>query len=69
MSRAVYSPDNGRASVSDNGHLCLKSPIGSHWWQIDSPDGEMSVGVCRYCGEPREFANTLEGAISSRGKK
>jgi len=73
MSRAIYSTDNGRSSVPGNGHHCPspKSPTGSHWWQIDSPDGEVSVGVCRYCDEPRKFATTLEKAIkiSSRGKK
>ena len=51
-----------------NGHLCPKSPTGSHWWQIAFPDGEISVGMCRYCGEQRQFANTLEVAVRLRGK-
>ena len=32
-----------------------------HHWVIDTPAGPVSRGVCRLCGEEREFNNFLEG--------
>ena len=29
----------------------------THHWQIAAPHGATSRGVCKYCGEAREFAN------------
>ncbi len=31
-----------------------------HHWVIDSPAGPVSNGICRLCGEVREFRNSLE---------
>jgi len=45
--------------ASSNGH-CPLSPCGAHWWKIQSADGPVSVGVCKYCGEEREFLNNFE---------
>jgi hypothetical protein len=28
-----------------------------HWWVIESPEGSKSKGVCKLCGEEREFSN------------
>ncbi len=28
-----------------------------HWWYIQSPNGPVSKGQCRLCGEEGEFAN------------
>ena len=28
-----------------------------HHWIIESADGEMSFGKCKYCGEVKEFSN------------
>ena len=55
---------NGGKSVSGNGHHCPKSPTGSHWWYIETPDGVTSEGVCHYCDEQREFANSLVASFS-----
>lgn len=33
-----------------------------HQWLIDSPAGPSSKGVCRSCGEKREFMNYVEGS-------
>ena len=33
-----------------------------HHWVIDVPDGPLSKGLCRLCGEAREFRNYLESA-------
>ena len=39
-----------------------------HYWIIESPDGPTSAGVCKVCGETRDFANYLESsAWSSAG--
>ena len=31
-----------------------------HHWIIETPDGPMSIGRCRLCGEEREFSNTVD---------
>ena len=33
-----------------------------HYWMIDKPAGPVSTGVCRVCGEEREFRNYVEGS-------
>jgi len=55
------SPSGGQSS---NGQ-CHLSPTGAHWWLIDGPSCEVSIGVCKYCGAVREFLNRFE----ERGKK
>jgi len=35
-------------------------PTCRHHWVIESPAGPVSNGVCRLCGEKREFKNYLE---------
>ena len=32
-----------------------------HRWIIDSPNGPSSNGVCRECGEQKQFLNYIEG--------
>ena len=61
--------DGGKYSVAGDGYHCLKSPTGAHWWVIGRPSGgSLSSGVCRYCGEQKQFANTMEEAVR-RGRK
>ena len=31
-----------------------------HYWLIGAPEGPVSQGTCRKCGETREFTNVLE---------
>jgi len=31
----------------------------SHYWIIEVANGPKSRGVCRYCGEEKEFQNTM----------
>ena len=64
VSQAVIRRNGSKYSVPSNRHLCPKSPTGAHWWWISSPGAVVSVGVCRYCGESRQFANTLEASFS-----
>lgn len=33
-----------------------------HHWLIQAADGPVSVGICRICGETREFQNYVETA-------
>jgi hypothetical protein len=28
-----------------------------HYWIVESPNGPTSRGVCKFCGEEKEFAN------------
>lgn len=30
-----------------------------HWFCLEIPHGPMSQGVCKYCGEEREFPNSM----------
>ena len=68
VSQAIVRGNGGKysapSSVPGNGYHCPKSPTGGHWWQIGSPDGAVSAGVCRHCGEKNLFANTMEVAFS-----
>ncbi|MBI2855993.1 MAG: hypothetical protein HYX93_04025 [Chloroflexi bacterium] len=40
----------------EGGNECI------HYWVIDVPDGPVSKGLCRLCGETRDFRNYLESA-------
>ncbi|MDA0769369.1 MAG: hypothetical protein O2821_04005 [Chloroflexi bacterium] len=33
-----------------------------HYWMIDSPNGPVSNGVCKHCGERSEFKNSIQGS-------
>ena len=37
-------------------------PACQHHWMIDKPAGPVSRGVCRACGEERDFRNYVEGS-------
>ena len=66
VSQAITQRDGDKYSVRGNVHQCPKSPAGGHWWRMESPGSEVSTGVCRYCGEQKQFANTLDAAFSVR---
>ena len=34
-----------------------------HHWLIESPNGSTSAGVCKRCGETRDFANATENVM------
>ncbi len=46
----------GNRRVSSNGR-CPSSPSKTHYWMIEPPFSEMSLGVCWYCQEKKEFLN------------
>jgi len=33
----------------------------SHYWIIETANGPKSRGVCQYCGESRDFLNSIQG--------
>lgn len=33
-----------------------------HHWQIESPNGPVSIGKCKICGAFREFNNSIQGS-------
>ena len=37
-------------------------PVCQHHWVIERPAGPVSKGMCRLCGEEREFRNYIEGS-------
>ena len=34
-----------------------------HYWVLNSPMGEVSQGVCKYCGKVRGFKNATEDFV------
>jgi hypothetical protein len=48
----VVDAEETTADVSDNG--CV------HHWVIDPPNGAVSEGRCKSCGEKKEFRNSFE---------
>jgi hypothetical protein len=38
----------------------------AHYWLIDSAEGHISRGVCKFCGEEREFLNSVPAYASLR---
>jgi hypothetical protein len=47
----VERDDGGVAGRADGPLDC------AHHWQIETPSGETSTGVCKLCGAVRSFAN------------
>lgn len=40
-----------------------------HHWKIGSPNGSVSRGVCRHCGESREFATGWGSGMMRRNPR
>ena len=40
----------------------IEAPVCRHQWVVESPNGPVSTGVCRLCGENRQFQNYIEGS-------
>jgi hypothetical protein len=41
--------------------VCPKAKDGStHHWVIDPPNGPVSTGTCKKCGEQKDFKNSVE---------
>lgn len=42
------------------------TPVCVHRWRIESPNGEFSRGVCKYCGAEKEFPNSANDYLWER---
>lgn len=40
-----------------------------HFWVIETPNGPVSRGVCRLCGEKKEFSNYITQEKQTSGRK
>lgn len=40
-----------------------EAPVCRHHWVIESPHGATSHGVCKRCGEEREFQNSASDTL------
>lgn len=40
-----------------------EEPLCRHHWVIESPQGAMSHGICKRCGEEREFQNSATDTL------
>ena len=40
-----------------------------HHWVIEAPDGPVSRGKCRTCGEARDFKNTIDATPWGEGQR
>jgi hypothetical protein len=40
-----------------------EEPRCRHHWRIEAPNGATSHGICKLCGEEREFANSSSDSI------
>lgn len=40
----------------------------AHYWQIESPSGSTSRGICKRCGETREFFNSAQAMAEARSQ-
>ena len=58
---ALPSPYNNNRLIEFIGAEC------THHWVIESANGPLSEGVCRRCGERREFTNSIDSPPWLRG--
>lgn len=45
--------------------IAVKSKKCMHHWIIESPDGPISIGHCKYCGAVAEFFNDIKGSMKN----
>ena len=56
----ALEPTAETASLSTGAAEC------EHWWQIETPNGETSHGVCKHCGAARTFSNSSQTRMMAR---
>lgn len=56
----ALEPTTETASLATGAAEC------EHWWQIESPNGESSHGVCKHCGAARSFLNSSQTRMMAR---
>lgn len=58
---------SARIESGTNGR-CPGSPSGGHWWCIGATQGVSNLGICKFCGEKKEFWNTVDAYLSAPKK-
>jgi hypothetical protein len=48
-----------KVKVKEKTENCVASEQCHHYWIIEMANGPQSRGVCRYCGETRDFLNSM----------
>ncbi len=56
----MSSPAKGSSRTRGSRKKQARGDGCTHHWIIDPPNGAVSVGRCRKCGENREFKNSIE---------
>ena len=56
------------ATQADQEELLALGPC-QHYWVLDPPEGPVSKGTCRSCGEEREFPNYIQGRFNNGRRK
>jgi hypothetical protein len=59
VAKAALKAASGAKVVSKAPVAAVKADC-SHHWVIEPPNGAVSAGTCRMCGERREFRNSYE---------
>ncbi|MFC2068244.1 hypothetical protein ACFLTP_04480 [Chloroflexota bacterium] len=44
----------------------IDSETCSHYWVIETPNGDICNGICLFCGEKKEFISTFENLMSMK---
>ena len=52
------TPSENRTAHPENGTTPPETTTCAHHWDIETPNGPTSLGVCSLCGEEKEFANS-----------
>ena len=60
------APKNAAAVAVTEMEVAEAGPTCAHHWVIASPNGEMSLGRCKVCGEEKEFPNSAEDYLWER---
>ncbi|MBI2886804.1 MAG: hypothetical protein HYY02_06315 [Chloroflexi bacterium] len=51
------------AQVLDRSQSIFREGQCQHYWVLESPSGEFSRGVCKYCGKARGFKNATQDFV------
>jgi hypothetical protein len=53
----------GTAVQEPEAPVLVEGPECRHHWLIESPHGATSWGICKHCGERREFSNSATDGL------
>lgn len=63
-SSTLVSPTtNSEKGKRSHGNECC-----DHYWVIGTAEGPVSLGICKLCGQKREFHNYLSGCLAESDK-